>query len=151
MISAPEGLCAVYDDEHGSKDHLWDSRHHRTQIVAFNDDGEPLVPGKRELELARRYKNFLGIISTRDPDASDVRIMSVIPGDGWYVEWSEEVWERTDGNVTGRQKVICWALRADGEIVPIVDGEVPGRAMQAEDMNGKYVLWHPDHYPDEKK
>lgn len=87
MIPAPPNLVASYKHE--------EPMHHRTekQIVAFDDDGSPLVIGDgskqqdRRLVRADRYRNYDGI--TEDPHP---RTVALLPAGGWRIEHFPRRW-----------------------------------------------------------
>lgn len=85
-------------------------------VIAWNDDGQPLVAGKRSLVPAHSLTNFDGIVS---PDVSPT--VGTIPGNGWRAEFTA-----SDGS-TFSDPIIAFAVRADGTGVPLqvgADGDV---------------------------
>lgn len=85
-------------------------------VIAWDDDGQPLVAGKRKLMVASSFTNFDRIMA-----ADDSPVVATVPGDGWRAEFKDE-----DGS-TISDPVIAFAVRADGTGLPIQvgsDGEV---------------------------
>lgn len=107
MIPAPPGIYAEYlpSGNHDS--------YRAKQIVAFDDDGSPLVVNEKTGQLvAARYaeRGFKGVGGVG-------KIVQVIPAPGWFGEY---VHETSSGEKTiFRQPLVGWALYECGEVRPL--------------------------------
>lgn len=105
MIAAPKGTRAVYVLDKGKPEEFTNY----VTIVAFNDDGEPLIVANRGLEPAWHYPGFVRIDTEehcKPPDETIVRLLPP-PPDAWHCGWDD------DGTVW-RSPIIAVALMADG-------------------------------------
>ena len=106
MIPAPPGLVALY--KHGKPAH-----HTEKAIIAFDDDGHPLViddDGKRDktrLIRAGAYANYDGM--TEDPHPP---LAALLPAGGWRVEFT------LDDGTKWSEPLVGWALKGGG-VVPL--------------------------------
>lgn len=139
MIPAPPRLAARYrtegTDNLGTPYKYWDHK----AIVAFDDEGIPLIIGERKngdnrrLIRADTYTNYDGM--TEDPDP---RIVSMIPAVGWRVAYKNE-----DGSEWTRP-LVGWGVKSDGDIAALdVDSTGLVEAI-GETGNDSYRIYHED-------
>ena len=130
MIAAPVGLTARY--KHDEPPGHWSHK----PVIAFDDDGHPLVvgDGERDRSLVRAdvYANCDGVGD--DPYPS---VIALLPAGGWRVVWSQE------GGTEWSQPLVGWALRADGSVVPL-DTDATGSVEELGSLHGKYRIYHPE-------
>lgn len=130
MIPAPPGLVALYKHD--------DPSHHTDlPIVAFDDDGHPLVidqDGKRDktrLIRADAYANYDGMANDPYPG-----YMALLPAGGWRVEL-------TDGGEKWSEPLVGWALKPGGIVVPL-SADSTGLIEDFEHYSGEYRIYHPE-------
>lgn len=124
MIPADRSHYAVYENTEGE-------RTAARQIVAWDDDGHPLVVGALGLTRAEECGNFRRIRHDTAP------IVAAIPGDGWLIECTDD-----EGN-TWTDRILAWTVHADGVASPIgTDSE--GVTDDATHGLAKYRIFHPD-------
>jgi hypothetical protein len=123
VIPAPPGIHAEYliKREDGK------TRITSRAVIAFNDDGEPLVAGRQNLVTASAYGKY------ELEDFGDGGYTAVIPGGGWCVEWP--------GGNSG--PLIGWACKPGGRIVAL-DADQHGLVEDSDDWIGEYRIYHPD-------
>lgn len=108
-------------------------------MIAFDDDGTPMIVGERgkderRLVPAGTYANYDGI--SHDPYPN---IISMIPANGWRIGYKDK-----DGSEWS-QPLVGWGLKADGEIVPL-DADSSGLVDDCEGQaEGSYRIYHPEH------
>jgi hypothetical protein len=130
VIPAPPGLVALY--KHDSPEH-----HTEMTIVAFDDDGHPLVidkNGKRnktQLIRADSWANYDGMAD--DPYPS---ITAIMPAGGWRVEWTD-----SDGTIWS-EPLAGWGLKGDA-VVPL-STDSTGLVDDFDLVGGKWRIYHPD-------
>lgn len=100
-------------------------------VIAFDDDGEPLVTSSQGLVRARTYGEFELIKDSAS------RYRALIPADGWRI--------KLDNGAD--MPLIGWAVCLDGNVTPLVHigcGHVVGyRELQSEN----HLIYHPDELP----
>ncbi|MFY1703929.1 hypothetical protein ACN28G_19705 [Micromonospora sp. WMMA1923] len=131
MIPAPRGLAARYKNAN--------STHHTyLPLVAFDDEGRPLVVSEKTGELVRadRYRNFDGVEPHPHAD-----LVAIVPADGWRVAW------KTASGGEWSQPLVGWGLKADGTVVPL-DCDPAGYVDDFGDSaTHTYRIYHPDADP----
>jgi hypothetical protein len=123
VIPAPPGITAEYLINENGK-----TRHLSKAVVAFDDDGEPLVAGTRELVHARNYGSNYELTDWAGDDYT-----AIIPGGGWRVEWP-------DGT---SEPLIGWAQKPGRRIVAL-DTDRTGVVEDSDEWTGEYRIYHPD-------
>jgi hypothetical protein len=129
MIPAPPGLAARYRYEHKDSPPLVVHK----PIVAFNDEGDPLVSGDRGLEPADWRSNFDRVVDDPYP-----RGVAFVAGGGWVVEYLE------GDTVIAIEPIVGWLARTDGTVVPMVTDSTGGVDELDSLADGSYRLVHPD-------
>jgi hypothetical protein len=130
MILAPPGLSARY--KHDNPKH-----HSSIAIVAFDDDGHPLVideDGRRDktrLIRADAYGNYDGMAEDPHPP-----ITALLPAGGWRAEFTD------DDGVTWSMPLVGWGLKG-GAVVPLTT-DTDGMVEDFDHYGGKYRIYHPD-------
>ena len=133
MIPAPPGLVALY--KHDKPAHHTDA-----PVVAFDDDGHPLIidmDGKRDktrLIRADAYGNYDGMAEDPYPP-----LTVLLPAGGWRIEYVD-----SDGNWS--EPLVGWALKG-GSVVALAtdrDGSVEDTDALG---SGTYRIYHPDATP----
>jgi hypothetical protein len=130
MIAAPPGLVALY--KHDKPEHS-----STMTIVAFDDDGHPLVideNGKRnktQLIRADSWANYDGMADDPHPP-----ITAIMPGGGWRVEWTD-----SDGTIWS-EPLVGWGLKG-GSVVPL-STDCDGLVDDFDLVSGKWRIYHPD-------
>lgn len=109
MIQAPPGIWAAFETKavNGGKS-AW---YHR-RVVAFDDEGVPMVVSEHGLTRARSFSNFGGIQDAVD-EFDDYR--AVMPAVGWHAGGKSG-----DGSHWS-QPLVAWGLKSDGVLVPLID------------------------------
>jgi hypothetical protein len=107
LIPAPKALQAHYErEDHGA-------RHITRDVLAFDDDGTPLVLGGKthgwRLVSASAYPGFAGIYEGDRP------FVTALPADGWRVEYADD----NGGNWS--EPVVGWGVTSDGYAVALGD------------------------------
>ncbi|MGV9600796.1 hypothetical protein ACWDR1_29465 [Streptosporangium sandarakinum] len=85
-------------------------------VIAWDDNGIPLVAGDRHLVPANTYKNYAGLCE------DDENYIAAIPGDGWKIAWKQ-----ADGSPDYIEPVLAWVVTSEGNARPIstdLNGEV---------------------------
>lgn len=112
--------------------HAMYSDYQQREVVAWDDEGAPLVAGKTGLVPASAYSGFLRIEQAK-------KIVASVPGGGWMIAGI-----RGDG--TGwTEPVIAWNIRDTGEAVAVMSdarGEVTYE-VDADVYQG-LIIYHPD-------
>jgi hypothetical protein len=81
-------------------------------VIAWDDDGYPLVAGEHRLQRADSWTNYTDIVPSESP------IVAVIPGGGWLAGYKDE-----DSGEEITDPVLAWTVTADGTCQPVdVDG-----------------------------
>ena len=129
MIPAPPGLVALFKYDKSPSSSM--------PIVAFDDDGHPLVideNGKRnkvQLVHADAWSNYDGMAEDPHPPIS-----ALLPAGGWRVEFTE-----TDG-AKWSEPLVGWGLKA-GVVVPLTT-DIDGTVDDFDLYSGTYRIYHPD-------
>jgi hypothetical protein len=137
MIPAPPGIVALY--RIGGKDPA-KSYQHQEPVLAFDDDGEPLVldrhEGLRPARLAGSSSNYEGTEYIGD------ELRHVIPGGGWLARITSKNGSRWT------VPVLAWAFQDGGYGRPIMaepdGGASPLKVTDYADVE----LLHPDERED---
>jgi hypothetical protein len=143
LIPAPPNLAAVYrikgDDAkvHPQRKTLVGNRMidlaageylHRDPIVAFNDDGDPLILDEDKLVPASTAPNFVGV-----GESETARIVQIVPADGWIV------WRFDDGPWS--VPLVAWGLTETGRVVPLQSDD-NGLVLEFEERTPSATLRH---------
>ncbi|WP_182880473.1 hypothetical protein [Microbispora sp. H10949] len=98
-------------------------------VIAFDDEGEPLIASERKLIRARDKAGFDGLSRHSE------EFIAFVPGDGWMITNHDDAdWV---------QRVVAWGIDRHGSGRPLTvtsDGEL-GVA------NREIAAWHPDLTP----
>lgn len=124
MIPAPPGYNAEYQPDPQTPPTF-------ERVVAFDDEGGPLIIGRHGLENASSRVGYRGI--TKGVIREDV---AIIPGDGWMMTCTEP-----DGTVW-HQRIIAWAFDRYGEGRPMVTTDA-GEVAESGSSVGERRVWHP--------
>lgn len=89
MIKAEHGHVARYEATEGNH------KPRNKDIVAWADDGHPMVVGSKGLVRADSFPGYFGVDLNGEP-----RVLSFLSGNGWMVE-------RPDGS---RDPLVAWAM-----------------------------------------
>ena len=134
MIPAPSGLVALYKHENPS-------HHTDLPVIAFDDDGHPLViDGTGKLDKTRliradSYNNYDGMAEDPHPP-----ITALLPDGGWRAEFTD-----TDGTKSS-EPLVGWGLRVDGSVVPLTTDSA-GFVDDFDGLSQEYRIYHPDTTP----
>jgi hypothetical protein len=122
MIPA-KGFTAsfVRTDETGKRRTRW------RDVVAWTDDGDPLVQYGPRLENATGLDGYDGI---HEHD----KVAGVVPGGGWIIEFK-------DGDQTWQEPVVAWVVLEDGSGYGAVTDD-DGELMRVEANVSRLI--HPD-------
>lgn len=99
-------------------------------VVAWDENGSPLVSDKQRLVPASSWGNFHDVVETAPP------VVAVIPGGGWMVEYK-------DGDSTSAWKIVAWAIDAAGEMKPL-STDSTGYCDDATTAENFVRIYHPD-------
>jgi hypothetical protein len=113
MIAAKPGIVARFRDKARASTFERD-------VVAWGDDGEPLIMGDRGLKVASAMSNFTGL-----GESSSGQIVSMIPASDWLV------WRVEDGRPWSA-RLCAWGLKPDGTVVPL-EPDSEGLVLETED------------------
>jgi hypothetical protein len=141
MIPADPNLMAVFEGPDGKPSAS------RT-VVAWADDGHPMVLGERGLLRAEALAANEDVGQFRRVRRRTDELppcVAAVPGGGWLVDtW----WE--DGACT-TAPVLLWTVHSDGSVVP-VDTDFHGVTSSALGAGERSYVYHPDHdSPDARK
>lgn len=100
-------------------------------VIAWDDDGNPLVTGKRGLVPA--YE--MGTIKYIRRDSSPA--VGAVPGGGWLIECKDD-----EGN-TWTTPILAWTVHADGSAQPLTSDR-DGITGDATEGLESYRIYHPD-------
>lgn len=64
---------------------------------------------------------------------TDNPVVTAVPGGGWVAEWGTDV-----EHVVAQSTVLCWLVRADGAMTPMVADAASGTAHPATRPWGRY-------------
>lgn len=130
MIPAGDDYAAVF--ERDLTDHHGDSYRERQErpIVAWADDGGPLVVGMLGLVQATQEPGFTKITRKASP------IVAVVPGGGWMVERTD------DRDMTWTGPVVAWAVTANGGVRPLWP-DLDAQPVGVSPVTRTYQVWHP--------
>lgn len=124
MIPAKDGYVAAFNP--GTSDY----RAH--PVVAWNDEGEPLIVGDTGLVRAWNLPGFHGVVQR--PEST---VVSAVPGGGWLIDCVDQ-----DGD-TWTDVIVAWSVHADGSMAPLgTDRE--GVTSDATEGLADYRIYHPD-------
>jgi hypothetical protein len=138
MIPAPPGIWAEFQSPGNDAPRIEVRR-----VMAFEDDGQPLVVGERGLVTVNRYATERGLKFNRVRDevshGDDHDYVALIPGGGWHLKWNAD-----NGGET--EPVVAWALlrsafAAGNRLRPLTSS---GQALFDTDDPDEYQLLPPD-------
>lgn len=121
MIPA-DGSHHVYYEKSGSLP--------RRKVIAWGDDGEPLVAGRRGLVPAWDLGEVSRVNSEEAP------AVGAVPGGGWMIDCKD-----TDG-VSWTVPILAWTIHSDGTATPITT-DVDGVTTDATEGLDSYRIYHP--------
>jgi hypothetical protein len=127
VIPARSGIRAQFKYEDAAGKTLWDHK----RVVAFNDDGEPLVVGKHGLHRADDFTGYVEV-----DDADNWIPLGVVPGGGWFVVTTQ------DDGTEHKQPVIAWVVNEAGYADAVVSGGDCGEPIAGH--SGSHMVCHPD-------
>lgn len=128
MIPAMRAFSAVYRTKN--------NRFVHRPVIAWDDNGVPLVAGKRrlveasDLGIQDNIGLFTGIV-----EAQEV-VVAAVPGGGWLIDCTGE-----DGD-TWTEPIVSWVVRADGTATPITTDD-HGLTDEATSGLASYRIYHP--------
>lgn len=134
MIPADPNLMAVFEGADGKPSA---SR----IVVAWADDGHPMVLGKRGLLRAEALSANEDVGTFRrivDRSEGFPPSIAALPGGGWMVD---TLW---DDDTCTTAPVLLWSVYADGSAVP-VGTDFHGLTGNALEGGERSYLYHPDH------
>lgn len=124
ILATPGSHCAVFMDD--------DGRVTATKpVIAWDDDGHPLVTATQGLVRAERYPEFRRIGQPESP------VVAAVPGGGWLIECTD-----ADGG-TWTDLILAWNIHADGTATPITTDR-DGVTSDATSGLADYRIHHPD-------
>jgi hypothetical protein len=152
MIPAPPGYDALYRHRPETEP----VPHLHVPVVAFADDGMPLVLGVRDHDRygnnvnlepfdaywrefhdrLRRADHIDGYIGVYE---SDLAIVSMTPPNGWHVEQTTY-----DGSETYVFPLVGWGVRTDGSVVPLCITAYNEKVSTVQVGESGFRLRHPD-------
>ena len=100
-------------------------------VIAWDDEGRPLVAGKYGLVPAHE----LGSVKHIRQD--DAPVVAAVPGGGWLIDCKDD-----DGN-TWTTPILAWTIRADGNAVPLT-ADSDGVTDDATKGLAECRIYHPD-------
>jgi hypothetical protein len=131
MIPALPGITAHIKISSPTPDnpdnhHWWPER-----VVAFTDDGDPLIIGKVGLTTphGREY-------SLEDAHGTSDPTDTIIPGGDWNITYF------LDGETPYTQPIVAWAISTDGYGKPITTDDT-GSLEAVDSHDTEHVVWHP--------
>lgn len=101
------------------------------RVVAWDDNGTPLVAGRHGLVPAHDLGTVKGI---REGDAP---VVGAVPGGGWMIECKDD-----EGN-TWTSPILAWSIHADSSATPITS-DSDGVATDATEGLAEYRVYHAD-------
>ncbi|MBO0844571.1 MAG: hypothetical protein J2P22_04050 [Nocardioides sp.] len=104
-------------------------------VIAWDDDGTPLVNGRRRLVRADNFDGYAGLVGGEFYD--EERYIGLIPGGGWTVTYSIK-----DGPDT--TPLVAWGLTESGELVPL-DVDCNGYAENVRNVSNFARLTPPEY------
>lgn len=133
MIPAHPGYAVNFKLEPRPPERAWT----HLPVVAWDDDGAPLVAHRRGLITPDRANFGRPIVSWEVTEADTYP--HTVPGDGWMVT-------RTDTTTGDRwtEPVIAWQIDPDGYGRPIT---LDAEGALNPDPDPSAVVWHPQHRP----
>ncbi|MFH0244441.1 hypothetical protein ACGRHY_18955 [Streptomyces sp. HK10] len=107
MIVPSQRFTAIYRHE-GSADGKTRTHYTNKPVIAWDDDGNPLVvDGKTgRLRDAGSWSNYVGV------HEGEPVVVAALPGDGWRAEYRDD-----DGTVHS-SPVVAWLVYDDGSVKP---------------------------------
>lgn len=145
MITAPPNLAAVYRIKGDSleihparREFVYDRAIDlapgeylicRDAVVAFDDEGEPLVVRDGKLAPASDGPNYVGIGEPQAP-----RVVQIVPADDWVI-W------RVDNDGPWSTRLAAWGLTASGNVVPLQTDD-SGLVLEFDEKDNRATLRH---------
>jgi hypothetical protein len=100
-------------------------------VVAWGDDGAPLVAGKKGLINAHDYGRVGQVGQTT------AGVVGAVPGGGWLIDCTDD-----EGN-TWTVPILAWTIHADGSATALTT-DADGLTGDATEGLEKYRIYHPD-------
>jgi hypothetical protein len=101
------------------------------KIVAWGDNGEPLVVGRRGLVPAWEIGELARLGSEQAP------AVGAVPGGGWMIECKDD-----DGG-SWTLPILAWTIHSDGTASPLTT-DADGVSSDATEGLASYRIYHPD-------
>ena len=129
LIPCPPGWVAVFYVRE-------DDRYFDMPILAWDDEGNPMVAADLALEPAKvaasaRGAKFVSI--NQDPISN---IVAVAPSEGWRIRYA------LDDGRTWTEPIIGWGVLADGDVRPLTTDR--SGMVQETSCTDKCAVYHPD-------
>lgn len=124
MIPAKDGHVAIYNKGTTAV--------YTRPIVAWSDDGEPLVVGPQGLITAWSLAGYDSVL-----EGQPRSIVTAVPGGGWLIDCVDQ-----DGG-TWTDVIVAWAVYSDGSMAPLGTDQ-HGVTSDATESLADYRIYHPD-------
>lgn len=123
MIPADGSHCVQYERGSGALP--------RRPVVAWDDEGAPLVVGRRGLVPAFELGAVQRIVRDQHP------AVAAVPGGGWLIDCKD------DDGITWTLPILAWTVHADGSTTPLTT-DADGVTSDATEGLAEYRIYHPD-------
>ncbi|MER7048341.1 hypothetical protein [Streptomyces jumonjinensis] len=132
MIPNTQPYVAISQYESTTPDGVRHVNHFEDPVVAWDDEGYPLVVSQQGLCRASDLPHFSMLSKVSRP-------IGALPADGWRVEHTNE-----DGTIWS-EPLVGWLINADGTLSPL-ESDDQGRVhdVYLEYDRGAYRIYHPD-------
>lgn len=101
-------------------------------VVAWDDDGRPLIAGRYGLELAADA----GLGAIRGIRQASEAVVGAVPGGGWLIDCTD------DEGVSWTLPILAWTIHADGAATPLTT-DADGVTSDATEGLASYRIHHP--------
>lgn len=125
------GYVALYEHQRTVPDGAPQSVETTAPVVAWDDEGHPLVVRDGRLQGADSRPGYVGLRAARAP------AVAVLSGGGWRAEF------RNDDGTTTSRPLLAWTIRADGSCSPL-DADTLGRGDDPTGNAAFVRVYHPD-------
>ena len=136
MIPATHPYRVTLRHEHTGADGKTHYAFSRVPIIAWSDDGAPLVVGSTSLRRGDEIPGFWGI------ERADDHYITAIPGGGWRIRWF------VDEDESFVEPVLCWAVTQEGIARPVTTDRY-GSVAVVDDTEQAFHLIRPDENDEE--
>jgi len=103
----------------------------RRKIIAWGDEGEPLVVGRRGLVPAWDLGGISRLVTEEAP------AVGAVPGGGWMIDCKD------DEGGSWTLPILAWTIHANGTASPLTT-DADGVATDATEGLASYRIYHPD-------